>query len=385
MRCESDLLAAERHLLPPGSEVFLSGDHTLVLRSSTGTTAFSGDLVGAELVECIRSLDGTRTLRQVLAAIDPARREACVAFVHELAQRRLLALELPLDNQPSPDDPHAAAYWRLYADSAEGAKRRLQNATVLVAGLGGIGATLASALAAAGIVRLLLIDAHPVRAADASLGYRCLARDQSRASALAETLREHADTSVEPIARRVEENEWDQMVASAQLVVMTSDNMALADYERTNESCLRLGTPWTSARIDRQRGMIGPYIVPGQTACFACYELRVRANADHADDHAAMYRHWHELADCPPDWPLLPAATRMLGEQLALDTLRVIGGQQLSAAYGKVLHVELDTQLSRAHEVLKLPRCPACSRARNRPLTRIWDLNEAFATKAPDR
>lgn len=385
---ESDLHTADYHRLLPGTEVLLSGDNKLMVRTPFGTTVFSGDLICPELVDCIRSLDGTRTLSQALARIDARRQTDYAAFLQVLTQRKLLNLTTAEAEdrrgpgaQPTSDN-HEDSYWRLHTSSAEDAQRRLQSATVLISGLGGAGVALASALAAAGIGKLILADSHQVHQSDVRLGYLGSALGMARAQALAAALRGSPCDAVVAVDRCVEHDEdWDSLIASSQLVILTSDNMALSGYERTNDSCLRLGRPWISARIDRNVGMIGPYVVPGQTACFACYELRARANADHASDHESIYRHWHTVQDCPPNWPVLPPATQLLGNQLALDALRVIGGQRLSAAYGKVLHIDLDSLLCQAHEVLKLPRCPACSRSRLRPLTRIWDISEAPTTK----
>src|SRR5262249_34321735 len=175
-------------------------------------------------------------------------------------------------------------------------------------------------------------------------------------------------------ASMVSLSNFDELVSEADLVVLCSDNMSLAGYNLTNEACIRHKTCWVSARIDRSRGIIGPFVVPEQTACFVCFELRSRANSEHPTDHEAIYQHWKEIDSIPDNWPTIAPFVNVIGNYLAIDIQRVLAGNHLSAVFGRILYLDLHTFESRFHEILKLPRCPACSRARERPLTKIWDI-----------
>src|SRR5262249_45641957 len=150
--------------------------------------------------------------------------------------------------------------------------------------------------------------------------------------------------NIEALPTSIDETpNWDDVVAKADIVVVCSDNMSMAGYDRTNETCIKHGVRWTSARIDRQRAVIGPFVIPEQTACFSCFDARSRATADRPDDHEALYCHWKGVHGCPQEWPFLASFAGIVGNFLALDLLRVLAGQHLSSTAGRVVHIELPT------------------------------------------
>jgi bacteriocin biosynthesis cyclodehydratase domain-containing protein len=280
--------------------------------------------------------------------------------------------------EPNGRNNHQSAYWSVHGTAAAEAASRFKRAHVVVADLGGVGTTVARALATAGVGTITGIDHRLVRTCDQGFGYAAQDVGMPRASAVAAVVRAESETRFIPVRERVQDlSNWDDIVAEADLVVACSDGMSLGTYEPTNEACLRQKKRWVSARIDRSRGLIGPFVIPGQSACFTCYELRSRANAEHPQDHAALYRHWKSSDDVAPDWPIMLPFAGVVGNYLALDIERVLAGNQLSMFMGRVFHLDGQTFESRYHEVLKLPRCPACSRERERPMTRIWDIRTA--------
>jgi bacteriocin biosynthesis cyclodehydratase domain-containing protein len=167
---------------------------------------------------------------------------------------------------------------------------------------------------------------------------------------------------------------WDAAMAEATVLVLAADGMSLAGVDAVNAFAIEHGIPWLLVRIDRTRALIGPYVIPGETACFACYELRARANADRSADHEALHRHWRTVADRPADAATPPGAGPIVGGWAALDLGRAIAGGRAPVAAGRIVALDLHTLQSSTHEILRLPRCPACSRLRARPLTRIWDI-----------
>jgi hypothetical protein len=62
----------------------------------------------------------------------------------------------------------------------------------------------------------------------------------------------------------------------ANYVVCTADSPVHKLGRWVNEACLELGLPHVSAGQFPPRLRIGPTFVPGQTACLACQEARMR-------------------------------------------------------------------------------------------------------------
>lgn len=373
---EPSLELPARPELRPGIELVpLEGDRVL-LRSFAGSLMLSGDFVASKLPEVLPLLDGTRTIEAVAETVGGGYRPELDHLLRALAEKGLLGEGDGRGADRGPGDRrHERAYWAVASRGAGDPMRRLGSSVVLVIGLGGVGTSLVRALASAGVGTILGVDPGRVRESDETLGYDRADVGKSRAEATAARINEAGRASFRPVAVRVgASGAVADLVKEAHLVAVAGDNMALAPYETINELCLRHGTPWVSARIDRNRGIIGPFVVPGQSACFTCFELRSRANSEHPADHEATYRRWRQTDGLPDDWPTIAPALHLVGNTLALDVLRVLGHRDVSAALGRVLYVEFQTLASSVHPVLKLPRCPSCSRGRHRPLSKIWDV-----------
>jgi bacteriocin biosynthesis cyclodehydratase domain-containing protein len=328
--------------LRPGVEVISIDRGRVLFRSFSGTVMFTGEFIASELPKVLAQMDGNTTDAQIADTISEEFREEFENFLKLTTGKQLLVdAKAARNGNPSGMKSHQRAYWSLFPNDPEDAYGRLQAATLLIGNGGCLASTVMRALAAAGVGRIVAVDPHPVR-------------------------------SLEEMFRN-----WEELVSHADLVVLASDNMSLAGYTVTNEACIRQQKRWVSARVDRTRGIIGPLVAPRESACFTCFELRSRANAEHPTDHEALYRHWKNVDSVPCNWPVNESFLSLIGSYLALDIQRVLTGTQVSAFLGRIFHVDLHTFESKFHELLKIPRCPSCSRVAERPLTRIWDVGSA--------
>ena len=346
------------------------------MRFFDGTVLLSGEFATSKLAKVLNLLDGTNTIERVYDEVGIGYQPELDHLLQVLGSKGLIWGQTSKVAVASPcTQSHERAYWALVGPNESVPLERLQASVALIVGLGGIGYGLSKTLAAAGVGKIIGVDPTCVREGDESLGYDKDEIGKPRAEIAASRINDMRRGLFVPFVGKVDDSECTaNLVKEADLVVITNDNMSLGAYDLINELSLRFSTPWVSARVDRNRGIIGPFVVPGQTACFTCYELRNRANSEHPADHDALYQFWKGSDLFPDDWPVLPPFLNLIGSYLALDILRVFGRRDLSAFIGRVLYIDSQSLISTAHPVLKLPRCPACSRCRYRPLTKIWDV-----------
>jgi bacteriocin biosynthesis cyclodehydratase domain-containing protein len=309
----------------------LNGGTTLV-RGHRGTVALSGEFTAEALPAFLARLDGERTLAEVLDEAEPAFRAEAQEFL------RLMSVRGYLSSGPEQDGPVEArtGYWALNAPDATTAAARLGAAHVTVAGAGAVASSLSIALTDLG-------------------------------AGLGSTLPRATLIGSDP-------NTVEAAMAGATIIVLASDGMSLAGVDAVNAFSIDHGIPWLLVRIDRTRALFGPYVIPGETACFTCYELRARANAERPSEHEALYRHWRTVADRPADVATPPSAGVIVGNWVASDLARAIASGRPPTTTGRIVALDLHSLQATTHEILRLPRCPACSRLRARPLTRIWDI-----------
>ena len=116
---------------------------------------------------------------------------------------------------------------------------------------------------------------------------------------------------------------------------------------------------------------IGPFVIPGNTACLVCAESRILSNAgpDEVDIAAAYGRRY--AGRIAPDGPAHPLFAEAASRLFLLELTSVLTHYGARTVNG---FVELDTSGAdrRFHRVLRVPRCPGCSR--EAPPRIPWDL-----------
>lgn len=256
-------------------------------------------------------LDGTRGLEEIVAVLGEPARPAVARALALLAERGLLTEGPPLDD--GVPEPFAVSAESLSATRRDGAspgevRRRLREARVAVAGEDRVTATLTRELLRAGIGRVDQVDwdatsldrTHDVAVAAAGPG-------------------ELADLG-----------DWDR---------------------RRNDD----GVAWLALPpFDGRLAPIGPLVVPGETACLACYRLRRAATSDCREE-------LRTLEGSPSSARCASALESLVAAVAALALLRYLAGLDptLPGSF-YALDAGVPLSLSR-HRVLRVPRCPACS------------------------
>jgi bacteriocin biosynthesis cyclodehydratase domain-containing protein len=167
------------------------------------------------------------------------------------------------------------------------------------------------------------------------------------ADLIARTLRASGVGEVMPV-------DWDgeSAVDVAVVAPTTGEAPRLVDW---NRGALSRGVRWLLLwPFDGRHSLVGPLMVPGETACYECVQLRLAA---HLDFGADLRRIEGVPAAARATVPI-EFLTAALAAQIALCWL---GGADL--ALPGLLHV-LETRPTLAlgtHPVLRVPRCPACS------------------------
>ncbi|MCL1869746.1 MAG: ThiF family adenylyltransferase [Promicromonosporaceae bacterium] len=209
-------------------------------------------------------------------------------------------------------------------------------AAVAVDGLGRLGAQVALHLATAGVGTLVLADTSPVQTTDVGLGAFARADvGRPRAGAMADVLRRAAP------GVRV------QADGTVDVVVLVET------HARRPGRCARLmgqGVAHLSVTVREADVVVGPFVLPGRTACARCADLT--------------------LADDDPAWPAMAAQLRADAVHLPQETTLVAsaaafaGAQVLAhldgmrpAAAGAVVELALPHALPRVRELAPHPRC----------------------------
>src|SRR5690349_16268444 len=152
-------------------------------------------------------------------------------------------------------------------------------------------------------------------------------------------------------------------IEAADVVVVALDAPAPKLMHAINLAALQTKTPWVSAQIHTGTGWIGPMIIPGQTPCYTCYELRRNANLQNYNEVMHYETRIDEMPSIVSRLVAPAPLAACVGALLALETLRLLSGVAMPQTMGRLMRVDFfDSELT-YHRVLRLPRCPACGHA----------------------
>ena len=149
-------------------------------------------------------------------------------------------------------------------------QKKLRQAHVLVAGVGGLGSPVAVYLACAGIGRLILADSEAVELSNLNrqiLHWEGDVGEKKVASGTWKLGKLNSTVAVNPIVVRITAENILQVLDGVDLVMDCLDNMETRFI--LNEACFKKGVPFVHGGV---RGLMGEVttIIPGETPCLEC-------------------------------------------------------------------------------------------------------------------
>jgi molybdopterin/thiamine biosynthesis adenylyltransferase len=220
-------------------------------------------------------------------------------------------------------------------------QRRLRDATVLVAGVGGLGGAAATYLAAAGVGRLVL--AHPGVLEEPDLNRQTLMRPEQvgalRVVCAAETLRGHyPDVEIATYPWELSHPGMGELVAGADVAVDARHNFP--ERYLLNRLCVDAARPLVVAAMNATEAFLLT-VQPG-SPCLRCV-----------------------FADGDPSWaplgfPVFGAVAGTVGCLAAMEAIKIVSAFGRPST-GRLVHVDLwDTDI-RTLRTRRDPGCPDCA------------------------
>jgi len=216
----------------------------------------------------------------------------------------------------------------------------LQNARVLIVGLGGLGSPVALYLAAAGIGELGLMDADVVHLSNLhrQILHSMPSLNLPKAWSAAYTLQKlRADLQLKVLGERLSAANASQLIEYFDIVVDASDN--LETRELINTACLSTETPWVYGSVCGFEGQLA-FFEPHKGPCYRCL--------------------WPNLPQSLSISGPLNTAAGLVGILQANEVLKFLLGCGELSHSRLLLWNALESRL-REIQFSKKPDCPMCS------------------------
>jgi len=247
-------------------------------------------------------------------------------------------------------------------DDHDGARlqRRLERATVLICGIGGLGSWVAHCLAAAGVGTLRLCDFDVVEASNLTRQVLFAAADigRSKVDAARDRLRAvNPQVTVMGINRRVGgAADLTDLVAGADLAIGCADQpdvVTVADW--VTEACWPAIPHIIGGGYAYHIGILGVTVLPGRSACWRC--VRAETRTDHGRDRAEPFIGKRPLAGATG------ALAGLVGSAVAWEAIRVLTGLP-SAFADRWTEIDYWPMQVLTRAIPRRPHCPLCGTGR---------------------
>lgn len=242
------------------------------------------------------------------------------------------------------------------AERVEEALRALARLTVAVLGVGAIGGAVAVQLATAGVRTLRLVDDDHVEPSNLHRQHLYTTGDVGtpKVTAAARRLREHEpEAAIDPVPRRLSSAaDVAEVIKGADLVVNTVDTPQPHIRRWVNRACVEAGVPFVTGGFNQHMGLVGPLVVPGETACLACQEREL------AERYGRATLPTPENAGriIPAFAPLCVIVSGML----AAEIIRWATRTGPPAILGRTVYLDLLTLTTTAREFTRAADCEVC-------------------------
>ena len=240
----------------------------------------------------------------------------------------------------TPDERNLYAWQLDVPGFGEAGQEKLKAATVLVTRVGGVGGAAATSLAAAGVGRLILAHAGPLRPDDLNR-QTLMTHDwigKPRVQSAARRLKElNPRLEVEAVEENVVEANAARLVGKADLVVGAAP--LFAERLLLNRECLRQKKPLVDAAMYGMEIRVTG-VRPGMSPCLACL---------YPEEPAGWNRRF----------PVFGAVAHAAGALGAAEAIKLLAGLGEPLA-GRMLCGDLRDMTFRTVRLSRRPSCPAC-------------------------
>ncbi len=232
--------------------------------------------------------------------------------------------------------------WQMWVPGfGEAGQLALKNASVLISRCGGVGGNVAYQLACAGVGKLILAHAGPVRANDLNRQI-LMTRDwigKPRVESAARRLRDlNPDLVVESCDENIGDNNAARLVGLADVVVdcapLFSERFAM------NREAVRQKKPMIDCAMYELEARVTS-ILPGRTPCLACL---------HPTNPPAWKR----------DFPVFGAVAGTIGCMAAMEAIKILSGFG-EPLFGRMAVCDLRSMNFQTFKIARNPTCDVCA------------------------
>jgi oxazoline/thiazoline synthase len=141
------------------------------------------------------------------------------------------------------------------------------------------------------------------------------------------------------------------------LIVVIADDYQYPAIAEINNYCIAHGIAWLLAKPSGLRPMIGPFFVPGRTACWQCLESRLRHNRE---VETFVQRKTGRRDPFPVARARIPLAEQQVATETTIQLIKWLSHGHHAELESRIVGLDVFSMQRSFHTVVRRPQCPAC-------------------------
>jgi ribosomal protein S12 methylthiotransferase accessory factor len=395
----------------------VNGSGIIIFKSEHQTIRFTANQKFIQRV--ISLLNGTNTVEQIFSSLSmDYKREDIDRCISVLAQHNLIEeggddiVDSSSTSSSSSSSPHMAIADKIRLSpqiqflkdidiDVDTALKKIKESKVAIVGLGAHGAVLASALANEGVGYIKCLDPSVISNEDLYLSsvagagtiYKSEDIGKRREDAFFEYMQNAfplTKIEISNVKENVTEKDIEKWISDAgsggdddddndygcDFAICCIDRGFLSMYYWLNKIALRKERKksfrWLAASIEGLEGVIGPMIIPGDSACYMCYKMRSAAASERSYADGMAYNEYlnNNKKDELYRRPNLAIAAGIVGNFAAVEVIKALIGMGTpligkTSLLGRICVINFLNMTTQFHKVLRRPDCPHCGLKKN--------------------
>lgn len=280
-----------------------------------------------KLADLVAMLDGTNAVEEILDAFDEDDRRDVLEVVYVLQEEGIV-----YEGSGAVEREGVSGYLSATGQFSAETMERVASSTVTLVGAGRPATILAADAVEMGVEDVRFLDLGDESAVELDAdGVTALDRD-----------------------------DLSDAVTSSDLVVHAADCPRPDALERLNRLVHETETPLLVGQVAGLDGVIGPTILPGETACYECFRQRRYANVEAPEGYRAYEKVVRDAEHAPG--PNLPGFDHVVAGCLELELVNQLSSG-VGFTVGRIVHYDFSDLSVEANDVLRMPRCPVCGKS----------------------
>jgi len=263
----------------------------------------------------------------------------------------------------------------------EVARTKLAAFKIAIIGLDDHGLQTLFALQQSGISNFKLIDPYQC-AAEFLVTFPFLKPYCKDGTAKQECLRSYCrennlDITIDTGPASLNKETLEQSISDCSLCIVCFGKEFSSIYYWTNQASVGNKIPVLYTSIASHVCLIGPLVIPGKTACYMCYKMRVIATQEDIEG-AVLYE--EQLSDnkvpSSHNCVSLPGTASLVASMVSMEALKFLLSLGYPSTQGKVFEFNMLNFESKLHTLLQKPDCIICQKNHDRQLYSVKELIE---------